>query len=198
MSILDEQMNSASDALASIEDEREAAIRLSRTIIRLSKSAIHAIHTGGDPSEDIETMRKQMSSLLSASQEPFILSSGPVQDCMGEYAEAVILRAMVDGTPVPDYVSLRITPSAWILGVCDCEGELRRMVMSRLMDRDIDGAKRLFSLMEEVHEQVMQLDVADPVAPVRRKQDIARGVMDRTRSDMLNAVLSKRRLPPGN
>ncbi len=200
MSILDEQMNKAADALASIENEREAAIRLSRTIIRLSKSAIHAIHTGGDPSEDIESMKKQMDSLVSAAQDPFIQSCGPVQDCMGEYAEAVILRALVDETPVPDYDSLHITPSAWILGVCDCEGELRRMVMSRLMDGDLDGAKRLFSLMEDVHEQVMQLDIADPVAPVRRKQDIARGVMDRTRSDMLNATLSQRtrRLPPGN
>ncbi|MBR2092501.1 MAG: hypothetical protein IJ904_00360 [Candidatus Methanomethylophilaceae archaeon] len=67
------------------------------------------------------------------------------------------------------------------------------MVMSKLMDGDLEGARHLFSLMEDVHEQIMQLDVADPIAPVRRKQDIARGIMDRTRSDMLNAVLSSRK-----
>lgn len=183
----------ATEALASIESGREEAIKLSRTIIRLSKSAIHAMHTGGDPSGDIDAMREKMDALLTAAEDPFILSSGPVQDCMCEYSEAVILRSIVMEAPVPNHVALRISPSSWILGACDCEGELRRMVMSKLMDGDLEGARHLFSLMEDVHEQIMQLDVADPVAPVRRKQDIARGIMDRTRSDMLNAVLSSRK-----
>ena len=186
-------MDKATEALASIESGREEAIKLSRTIIRLSKSAIHAMHTGGDPSGDIDAMREKMDVLLTAAEDPFILSSGPVQDCMCEYSEAVILRSIVMEAPVPNHVSLRISPSSWILGACDCEGELRRMVMSKLMDGDLEGARHLFSLMEDVHEQIMQLDVADPVAPVRRKQDIARGIMDRTRSDMLNAVLSSRK-----
>ena len=193
MGILNGPMDKATEALASIESRREEAIKLSRTIIRLSKSAIHAMHTGGDPSGDIDAMREKMDVLLTAAEDPFILSSGPVQDCMCEYSEAVILRSIVMEAPVPNHVSLRISPSSWILGACDCEGELRRMVMSKLMDGDLEGARHLFSLMEDVHEQIMQLDVADPVAPVRRKQDIARGIMDRTRSDMLNAVLSSRR-----
>ncbi|MBR4216492.1 MAG: hypothetical protein IKM91_07160 [Candidatus Methanomethylophilaceae archaeon] len=193
MGILNGPMDKATEALASIESGREEAIKLSRTIIRLSKSAIHAMHTGGDPSGDIDAMREKMDVLLTAAEDPFILSSGPVQDCMCEYSEAVILRSIVMEAPVPNHVSLRISPSSWILGACDCEGELRRMVMSKLMDGDLEGARHLFSLMEDVHEQIMQLDVADPVAPVRRKQDIARGIMDRTRSDMLNAVLSSRK-----
>ncbi len=193
-------MDKAADALASIESGREEAIKLSRAIIRLSKNAIHAMHTGGDPSEDIGAMSEKIDALLEAAEDPFILSSGPVQDCMCEYSEAVILRSIVAEAPVPDHTSLRISPSSWILGACDCEGELRRMVMSKLMEGDLEGAKHLFSLMEDVHEQIMQLDIADPVAPVRRKQDIARGIMDRTRSDMLNAVLSSRTgwLPPDN
>lgn len=193
MGILNGPMDKAAEALASIESGREEAIKLSRTIIRLSKSAIHAMHTGGDPSGDIDAMREKMDALLTAAEDPFILSSGPVQDCMCEYSEAVILRSIVMEAPVPNHVALRISPSSWILGACDCEGELRRMVMSKLMDGDLEGARHLFSLMEDVHEQIMQLDVADPVAPVRRKQDIARGIMDRTRSDMLNAVLSSRK-----
>ena len=196
MGILSGPMGKAAEALASVEKEREVAIRLSRAIIRLSKSAIHAIHTDGDPSEDIESMRSMMDSLVSTAADPFVLSGGPVQDCMCEYSEAVILRSLTAGSPVPDHEALGITPSSWILGACDCEGEIRRMVMARLMDGDIEGAKRLFSVMEDIHEQIMQLDIADSVAPVRRKQDIARGVMDRTRSDMLNAVLSSRRRCP--
>lgn len=193
MGILNGPMDKATEALASIESGREETIKLSRAIIRLSKNAIHAMHTGEDPSEDIDAMSKKIDALLEAAEDPFILSSGPVQDCMCEYSEAVILRSIVTEAPVPDHMSLRVSPSSWVLGACDCEGELRRMVMSKLMDGDLEGARHLFSLMEDVHEQIMQLDVADPVAPVRRKQDIARGIMDRTRSDMLNAVLSSRK-----
>ncbi len=196
MSVLDGPMDKAAKALASIEEEREETIRLSRAVIRLSKSAIHAIHTGCDPSEDLASMRERIGSIISAARDPSVLSSGPVQDCMCEYSEAVILDSIVSGSPVPDHESLRVSPSAWVLGACDCEGELRRMVMSKLMEGDLEGARRMFALMEDVHERIMMLDVADPVAPVRRKQDIARGIMDRTRSDMLNAVLSYRKRKP--
>ena len=64
--------------------------------------------------------------------------------------------------------------------------------MTRLMDGDLDGARSVFSRMESIHEQVMLLDVPDAIAPVRRKQDIARGVMDKTRSDMTTASIMHR------
>ena len=67
------------------------------------------------------------------------------------------------------------------------------MVTSCLLDGDMGSAKEMFRKMEEVHVQVMSFDVPDAMAPVRRKQDVARGVMDKTRSEMLYATLSRRR-----
>ena len=57
------------------------------------------------------------------------------------------------------------------------------------MDGDMDGARRYFSMMEDISGEIMLLDVPDAIAPVRRKQDIARGIMDRTRSDMTTAAV---------
>ena len=64
--------------------------------------------------------------------------------------------------------------------------------MTKLMDGDLEGARDVFSELESIHEQVMLLDVPDAVAPVRRKQDIARGIMDKTRSDMTTASIMHR------
>ncbi len=192
MDSLSRSVEKASEAMSSLEADKEEAVRRSRQILRLSKKAIHAMHMKEDPSADMEEMRSAMETLLDVCGNPAILMCGPVQDCMCEYCEAVILHALTSDSPIPDYGSLGVTPSAWLLGLCDCEGEMRRMVMSGLMDGDMESAERLFSIMEGMHAMVMSLDVPDAMAPIRRKQDAARGIMDRTRSDMLNAKLSRR------
>ncbi len=179
----------AAEALAETEVAREEAIRHSRSVIRLSKNVMHAIHTDADPGEQLGKMRCELSSMVAACSDPAVLMCGPVQDGMAEYAEAEIMCALASGSPVQDYRELRISPSAWVLGLCDCEGEMRRLVVSRLMDGDYAEAKAAFARMEALHEIIMGFDIPDGVAQVRRKQDIARGVMDRTRSDMLNAAL---------
>jgi translin len=190
---LEKSVKKATDAMSSLEKDKEAAIRSSRAILRLSKKSIHAIHSREDPSSSLDEMRATMDALLESCHDPAVLMCGPVQDCMCEYAEAAILHAAVSGAHIPGHEELRLTPSAWILGLCDCEGELRRMVTSCLMDGDMGSAKIAFQKMEEVHVQVMSFDVPDAIAPVRRKQDVARGVMDKTRSEMLYATISRRR-----
>ena len=190
---LEESVKKAADAMSSLEKDKEAAIRSSRAVLRLSKRSIHAIHSGEDPSSSLGEMSAALDALLESCNDPAVLMCGPVQDCMCEYAEAAILHAAVSGARIPGHEDLRLTPSAWILGLCDCEGELRRMVTSCLMDGDVGSAKKMFQMMEKVHGQVMSFDVPDAMAPVRRKQDVARGVMDKTRSDMLYATLSRRR-----
>jgi translin len=58
------------------------------------------------------------------------------------------------------------------------------------MDTNIDEAKYLFSIMDELCEGLLVFDVPDSILPIRRKQDIARGIIERTRSDLLNASIS--------
>ncbi|MDY5679421.1 MAG: RNA-binding protein [Candidatus Methanomethylophilaceae archaeon] len=192
MKNLTESVSAATSELSELESRRESAIACSRRIIRQTKVVIHGIHTGSDVTGEMERLNGQMSDMLDLCRDPLILCSGPVQDAMGEYAEAVILNAVMSGDSIPGHDELRIPASAWILGLADCEGELRRVVMTRLMDGDLEGARDVFSELESIHEQVMLLDVPDAVAPVRRKQDIARGIMDKTRSDMTTASIMHR------
>lgn len=181
-----ENVRSAAEEFDRIERDRELAVARSRRVIRLSKRVIHAVHVGEDRGGYLEEMRRALEELLSA-ETPEVLVSSVVQDAMMEYAEASILESIVSEGRVPSEYDLRVTAPAWILGLGDCVGELRRIVTARLMDGDMEGARHFFSVMEEVSGEFMQLDVPDAIAPVRRKQDIVRGIMDRTRSDMTTA-----------
>ena len=181
-----ENVRSAAEEFDRIERDRELAVARSRRVIRLSKRVIHAVHVGDDRGGYLEEMRVALEELMSA-ETPEALVSAVVQDAMMEYAEASILESIVSEGRIPSGSDLGVTASAWVLGLGDCVGELRRIVTARLMDGDMEGARRFFSVMEEVSGEFMQLDVPDAIAPVRRKQDIVRGIMDRTRSDMTTA-----------
>ena len=59
------------------------------------------------------------------------------------------------------------------------------------MNGDIDEAMRIFDRMDELADALMVFDIKDSVAPIRRKQDIARGIMDRSRTDIATAKIMK-------
>ena len=75
------------------------------------------------------------------------------------------------------------------MGLADTIGELRRMILKYLIDGRVDDARMLFERMETVGDDVLGFDVPDAVAPIRRKQDVARSIIEKTRSDITNAVM---------
>jgi len=181
---------SVSERMDWLEAVRERSISSSRSIIRMTKKAIHAIHSN-EPHEDVlnKALAEYYSLLNTIMIEPEILFSGPVSDAMMELSEACILSSIVCGADIPSYLSLRVTPQSWAMGLADCLGELRRILLTHLMDNRIDEAKDVFNDMETVCDSVLSFDVPDAILPIRRKQDVARSVMERTRTDMTNALM---------
>ena len=113
-------------------------------------------------------------------------------DAFGEYAEAEILVAVIEGRRMSSFVDLETVPQSWVLGMADAIGELRRAVLVRLMDDRDAEAERLFGCMEEMYGELSMFDVPDAVLPIRRKQDIARSVVEKTRSDLFTAKMSSK------
>ncbi|MDR3075430.1 MAG: RNA-binding protein [Candidatus Methanoplasma sp.] len=186
----------ADDALGifrDLESRRERAIRCSRDILRETKRMIHSIHVSGDGIESKNRLMALVSDLMSESgiDKPR-MNIAPVEDALMEYAEAMILDSIVRHWSVPSFDDLGIGPQPWVLGLADCLGEMRRVVLTSLMADDIVKAESVFMMMEEISLTIMLFDVPDAILPIRRKQDIARGIMERTRTDITNAiVLSK-------
>jgi translin len=181
---------SVNERMDDLETIRERSIAASRSIIRMTKKAIHAIHAHEDHVNILNDAVSGFVQLHAAiKDEPEVLFSGPVADAMMELAEACILSSIVLEKEIPSYSSLNVTPQAWVLGLADCLGELRRILLDRLMNSNMKDAKEIFSKMEIVCDAVLSFDVPDAILPVRRKQDIARSVMERTRTDITNALL---------
>jgi translin len=173
-----------------LEDARNVAIACSRLVIRSTKTVIHSLQIGAPDLDAIKNMDGLMKNLIeSVKKEPEILHSGVVEDAMMEYAEARLFIAIINNKNIPSYIELDISPQSWAMGLCDALGELRRLLLTRLMASDLNGAKDLFSRMEEVSDTIMIFDVPDAIAPIRRKQDAARGIMEKTRSDMTAATM---------
>lgn len=187
---LSDTLSSVNVRMEELEVKRESSVAASRVIIRKTKRAIHSIHLEEDAAPMIAELHHDMRKMAAdLDSEPEILYSGPVADAMMEYAEACILSAIVSESPIPSYDCLGITPQAWMMGLADCVGELRRIVLSLLMKGDIEKATSTFGEMEEIGSEILMFDVPDAILPIRRKQDVTRGIMEKTRADLTNAIL---------
>ena len=180
----------AAKRLSELEKKRTQAMESSRIITRKTKNMIHAIHVGDDCTGIANDIRSDVDRMISElKDEPSILNLALVQDALGEYAEAFIFSSVVEGKGVPSFDSLGITPQAWVMGLADSVGEMRRMILAYLIDGRIDDARRLFEDMESIGDDVLGFDVPDAIVPLRRKQDVARSIIEKTRSDITNAVM---------
>jgi translin len=189
---LTEAIDIVTNELSGLEKDRESSISASRKVIRLTKNVIHCVHIGEHPQELIDELVHAVDLMMASCKDNKILYSGPVSDALAEFAEAMIFVHAIYEDHIPDCRTLGIDAGSWILGLADSIGELRRMVLSHLTSGDIESAKDVFSVMEAFNDQLMLLDVPDAIAPIRRKQDIARGIMDRTRSDITMATIMSR------
>ena len=181
---------SVNERMDTLETLRERSVAVSRSVIRMTKRVIHAIHVGDAHGDILNCAVSEYDVLYDSIRgEPEILFSGPVGDAMTELAEACILSSIVLGKDVPSYTSLNITPQSWAMGLADCLGELRRILLAHLMRNGITEAKEVFDKIEVICDSVLSFDVPDAILPIRRKQDIARSVMERTRTDITNASL---------
>jgi len=188
MKNLAEAADEATVIFRETESHRENMIRCSRSIIRETKKMIHSIHVSEDHSVNKEALCRLVAE-LTGYLDVGSFEKGPAEDALAEYAEAMILESIVNGKEVPSFRGLGIGPGPWIMGLADCLGEIRRVVLTSLVSEDIDRAKTMFSDMEEMFHTIMMLDVPDQILPIRRKQDIARGIMERTRTDITNAII---------
>lgn len=181
------------DSLEEKDTVREIAIKSSRAIIRMSSGVVHGMHKGvdGEPllSEAIDEALKLKSIL---SEHIDIWHSGIVQDALQEVAEAAILNAIVKGQELPDPEHLGMPGTAYLMGMADTIGELRRFSLEALRRGDTPAAERYLDTMEEMFLVIMGFDYPDAIVSIRRKQDIARSVLEKTRGDVSVSVSVER------
>jgi translin len=172
---------------------REIAIKSSRAIIRLSGSVNHGVHKHANMEREMHDALEEaerLQNLLAEHQE--IWNSGIVQDALQELSEAAIVLALLGGRDLPEPEELNVPETAYLMGFSDAIGELRRFALESLRQGKTADAEQYLDTMEEMFLVIMRFDYPDAIVSIRRKQDIARSILEKTRGDVAVAVSSTR------
>ncbi len=192
MKNLDEIADRMQTRLDEKDTVREIAIKSSRAVIRLSSGIVHSIHRGENVADLYSEALDEVHRLRSLLEDhPDIWSSGLVGDALAEMAEASILMSLANDQDLPDPDDLNIPMGAYLMGFADSIGELRRFSLEALRSGDISSATEYLEMMEDMFMVLMRFDYPDALVAIRRKQDIARSILEKTRGDVAVAVNSK-------
>lgn len=175
--------------LAAKDRVRERTIALSRELVRTCAEAIRELRERGRAGRALERADALSAGLRKAAAgHPELHASGTVQNALQELAEAHILEAIVSGRAIPAPASFGCTPAAFLLGMGDAIGELRRMSQDALRRGDIREAEDALHLMEGLFSTLNGFDYPDAIVPLRHKQDVARGLIEKTRGEVAVAA----------
>jgi translin len=111
-----------------------------------------------------------------------------VEGALQEVSEAAIVHALLRGNTLPEPEALGVTSAAYLLGLGDAVGELRRFALDRLRDGKVDDAAGYLRMMEDIFDALLRFDHPDAIVPLRHKQDVARGLLERTRGELAVAA----------
>ncbi len=167
---------------------RDAALAQSRTLIRHCATAIRSIHRNERQAarEHLASARELISILQrDLAGYPDLYHAGYTQDALKEYAEANISYALIGGEALPLPEELGVEAAAYLGGLGETVGELRRRVLDLMRHDEMDEAERLLSIMDEIYGLLVTLDFPKAITGnLRRINDMVRGVTERTRGDL--------------
>ena len=104
--------------------------------------------------------------------------------------EIRVLQAYSNGQTIPGFKELGVTPESYILGIGDVVGEIRRIALDNIRKGNVENASDYLEHMETLYGFLMQFNYPSGLVAVRRKQDIARGILEKTRGDVTMALRS--------
>ena len=176
---------------------RERALRLSRAVGQQSANAIRSAHRHefDEARALLETARDAVAEMREVQEtHPDVYYTGFVQDSQKEYVEAHATLAFITGEPLPRPEELGVAYPAYLNGLGEAIGEMRRFLLDSLRHGDSSRCEELLDLMDRIHTELFTMDFPEAITGgLRRTTDAMRGILERTRGD-LTAALGQRAL----
>jgi translin len=176
---------------------REKVLRLSREIIRHSADTIRAVHRlefneATKLLNSADLLLDQINSTVKDHQD--LLYSGFIHDAHKELAEAHITFSLVFSHDIPDPDELSVSYPAYLNGLGEAVGELRRFLLDSLRRDDLSRCEEVLLSMDDIYSLLVTMDFPDAITyGLRRTTDNVRGILEKTRGD-LTMVLKQREL----
>ena len=195
LSNLDSIVKQVRQILSAKDEAREKALPLCRDVIRHCSQAIRAVHRQ-EFDEARELLQKARDLLAGAEGAVAAYSelsnTGFIRDAQKELAEGGITLALVTGEPLPDPAVLGVDAAAYLNGLGEAVGELRRYLLDGMRRGDLSRGEELLSAMDDIYTVLVTMDFPDAITGgLRRTTDMVRGVLERTRSDLTLVMRQK-------
>ncbi|TMH84513.1 MAG: hypothetical protein E6H44_14960 [Betaproteobacteria bacterium] len=105
--------------------------------------------------------------------------------------ERLVVHSILEGEQLPGPRDIGVTDTAYLLGLGDVVGELRRFSLEHLRRGDIKLASSFLEKMERILDALMRFDYPTALVALKRKQDIARSLIEKTRGEVAVAARSQ-------
>ncbi|MHA1942493.1 MAG: hypothetical protein ACXACX_09090 [Candidatus Hodarchaeales archaeon] len=177
--------------LSELDQKREKILTASREIIRECSITIKHIHRNEIEAaeEKLELIKNSLKSLEEI-RDLSLNADSNVMTAYQEYVEAELFLRFFKAEPMLSLQESKSIPIlAYLHGLCDLVGELRRYCLEKLKNTStFADAERALNYMEDIYDNLLSLDYPSGlIVGVRKKTDIARSIVEKTSGDMVLA-----------
>lgn len=184
MDKLDGEIEDISKYLTEKQAGFDKVMTMSRDIIRDAGQAITMMHN-----DDKDKAQEKLSSMADTVSELKKVDSEyryHTLQAYQEYAEAFIFAEIKNKRKIPGIRSVGVGEEAYLLGLMDVEGELKREILESLRADKLKEAEWYFETMKRIYDITRRLRFAEAVlGGFRKKQDTARIQIENAGSEIL-------------
>ncbi len=174
-------LKSVHDDLQSIENRREHLIKESRDIVILCSQSIISLHQGNiqESQSKLDKAKNLYLSLKTVAEDDL---SRYLSTSEQELVEANLLMNIVKNESLLGISDIGVSSQAYLFGILDCIGEIKRMVYDMVRYGRYDKAESLFIVMQEIYNAVYPFSIYDNIVNgIRKKLDVCKILIENTR-----------------
>jgi translin len=165
-----------------VEERRNAIIKGTRDATILCSKSIVSLHSH-KKKESIEYIEKAKK-LLEQFKE---LGKDDLQKYLyiaeQEFVEAFCLFSISENSVIPSMKALEVSDVSYVMGLLDCIGEIKRMIIDKIRAEGTSNVNDLFELMDKIYGTIYPLAVYDNLMPgLRKKLDVSRILIENVRA----------------
>lgn len=175
---------------------RDMALVQSRDLIRYCANSIRAIHRHEFDEAQVLLEQAKLSAQIMVdgmAEHGDLYQAGYSQDALKELAEAYITYALVRDLPLPDPDELGVDYAAYLNGLGEAVGELRRYALDLVRRDEVEKSEQILQAMDDIYSVLVTIDFPDAITRgLRRTTDVTRSILEKTRGDLTMTLRQER------
>ena len=165
-----------------IEERRNAIIKGTRDATILCSKAIVSMHAHkkNESIENIEKAKKLLQQFKEMGKEDLQKYLYVAEQ---EFVEAYCLFSIIENSVIPSMKSLEVSDISYVMGLLDCIGEIKRVIIDKIRLEGTVDINTFFELMDKIYGIIYPLAVYDNLMPgLRKKLDVSRILIENVRA----------------